>query len=496
MSDASLLLLRDAWREVSRHLEIEALLSALFARVAADLPVRWARLFRWEAARARFTAVAETGVAPPGPARIDLPTPRVAEITRWAERRAVESWEHRDQDSLPRTLLAEGAEGPLVGLALAQDGELRGILLLGGALSESLAMVRELAEPLTTALDNDARLHALARVSEAAEADRRALLDRLDRGAVVEAVIGVESGLSEVAHRVRQVARTDAPVVLFGETGSGKEVIARSIHEQSARATGPFLKVNCGAIPAELVDSELFGHERGAFTGAVSARKGWFERADGGTLFLDELGELPANAQVRLLRVLQDGSFQRVGGERVLHADVRIIAATHRDLADLARRGSFRWDLWYRLSVFPIDIPPLRERRQDIPALARFFAARAGRHIHGRQLAPTDDDIAQLMTREWRGNVRELGAVIERAVILGDGTRLEIHAALGPDAGPRPVDDRAAIEEAVAACVGRIEGPFGAAAMLGVNAATLRSRMRRLGIDWERFRRRGDGPTG
>ncbi len=172
------------------------------------------------------------------------------------------------------------------------------------------------------------------------------------------------------------VADSDVPVLILGETGSGKEVVARAIHERSERKTGPFLRVNCGAIPSELVDSELFGHERGSFTGASAQRRGWFERADGGTLFLDECGELPLAAQVRLLRILQDGTFMRVGGEDTLHVDVRVIAATHRDLQNMIERKTFRADLWYRLSVFPIRLPPLRERSGDIPALVDHFSNR------------------------------------------------------------------------------------------------------------------------
>lgn len=491
MSDVALL--RDLWRVVATEHDLEVSFSAAFERLAATVPARWARMMRWDAPRDRLTTVATAGEGVPPLVRVDLPTPKAHTLDRWSRETVVEAWEYRDQGSLSRLLAAEGTPGPMAAIALRSGDALRGVLVLGGPLAGWVGRLVEVAEPFAAALETDQRLHALSRASEAALADRQALLTRLDRGAVVDAVVGVDGGLRDVMRRVRQVARTDAPVVLFGETGSGKEVIARAIHERSPRSQGPFLKVNCGAIPLELVDSELFGHERGAFTGATSTRKGWFERADGGTLFLDELGELPANAQVRLLRVLQDGSFQRVGGERVLHADVRVVAATHRDLAEMARKGSFRWDLWYRLSVFPIDIPPLRDRRADIPDLARFFAARHGRHLHGQEIVPTADDLARLDGREWRGNVRELGAVIERAVILGDGTRLDLAAALGPEPGPPPADDRAAIEAAVAACLGRIEGPFGAAAQLGVNAATLRSRMRRLGIDWERFRRR-DAP--
>ena len=306
-------------------------------------------------------------------------------------------------------------------------------------------------------------------------------------------MVGAEHGLREVMARVAQVAPTDAPVLILGETGSGKEVAARAIHTRSHRHAGPFLRVNCGAIPTELVDSELFGHEKGSFTGAVAQRKGWFERADGGTLFLDEVAELPPAAQVRLLRVLQDGSFQRVGGQDSRSVDVRIIAATHRDMPQMVHDGRFRQDLWYRVSVFPIQLPALRERRDDIAALALHFAGRAGLRLFGRPLSPTPADLARLAAYDWPGNVRELAAVIERAAILGNGHGLQVGPALGlvpavRTAPTRDGDDRESIENALRTSHGRIEGPFGAAAALGANPHTLRSRMRRLGIDWSRYR--------
>jgi DNA-binding NtrC family response regulator len=300
--------------------------------------------------------------------------------------------------------------------------------------------------------------------------------------------IGAETGLRDVMAQVAQVAPTTAPVLIFGETGSGKEVVARSIHERSERAHGPILRVNCGAISPELVDSELFGHERGSFTGAIAQRSGWFERADGGTLFLDEIAELPLAAQVRLLRVVQDGIFERVGGKQSLRVDVRIVAATHRDLGAMAERGAFRTDLWYRLNVFTIRLPPLRERQTDIPALVAHFAERSVRRLGASPLPLTDEDLALLRAYDWPGNVRELAAVIERAAILGEGRRLDIRRALGnpvdaPSAFPT-LDDtiRRHIETALARCQGRIEGPHGAARILGLNANTLRSKMLKLGI--------------
>ncbi len=323
-------------------------------------------------------------------------------------------------------------------------------------------------------------------------------------------------------------------MLLLGETGAGKEVIAWAIHRQSARAAGPMVRVNCGAIPTELVDSELFGHERGAFTGASSTRQGWFERADGGTLLLDEVGELPLAAQVRLLRVLQDGSFQRVGGVETRTADVRVVAATNRDLVQMVRRGEFREDLWYRLSVYPIRLPPLREHPADIPALARFFAIRTTKRLWGVPVVPTEADIQLLLMYDWPGNARELSAVMERAAILGDGHSLQVAAALGmsraastpaggegtqvaggPSVGPPPTAGRAPalaevraldgapavaaplsldeamaqrIHEALVTSRGRIEGRDGAARLLGLNPSTLRSRMQKLGLDWRRYR--------
>ncbi len=236
--------------------------------------------------------------------------------------------------------------------------------------------MQSLLEPFAVALENDHRLRELVALRESLEADKRSLLSRLDRHDISDSIVGAETGLKPVMEQIELVAHSDTPVLILGETGAGKEVVARAIHQRSRRTSGPFLRVNCGAIAPDLVDSELFGHERGSFTGAVGTRQGWFERADGGTLFLDECGELTPAAQVRLLRILQDGTFERVGGERALHVDVRIVAATHRDLAAMTEDGRFRQDLWYRLAVFPIRLPPLRDRPADISALAAHFALR------------------------------------------------------------------------------------------------------------------------
>jgi transcriptional regulator with GAF, ATPase, and Fis domain len=327
-----------------------------------------------------------------------------------------------------------------------------------------------------------------------------------------ERLIGGDTGLAAVMARARMVSRSSAPVLLFGETGTGKEIIARAIHEHSTFRDGPFRRVNCGAISPELIDSELFGHERGAFTGAAKRRQGWFEQADGGTLFLDEVGELAPAAQVRLLRVVQDGEVVRVGGERPVHVDVRIVAATHRDLPAMVEAQMFREDLYYRLSVFPIVIPPLRDRPNDIRAFADYFAERAANRFGVRPVPVSDEDVGILAEYRWPGNVREMAAVMDRAVLIGQGRMLSVAAALGPGArakapaaarvveepaieepGSRAIEPldvivRRHIEAALAETHGRVEGRYGAARLLRINPHTLRARMRKLKIDWQRYR--------
>jgi hydrogenase-4 transcriptional activator len=329
-----------------------------------------------------------------------------------------------------------------------------------------------------------------------------------------ERLIGADTGLAAVMGRAQLVSRSNAPVLLFGETGTGKEIVARAIHERSAFRRGPFRRVNCGAIPSELIDSELFGHEPGAFTGAVTRRKGWFEQADGGTLFLDEVGELAPAAQVRLLRVVQDGEVVRVGGERATRVNVRIVAATHRDLPAMVRAQTFREDLYYRLSVFPIVIPPLRDRPGDIRAFAEYFAERAANRFGVKPVPVSDDDVRLLALYTWPGNVREMAAVMDRAVLIGQGRTLEVGGALGTwsptvprphhqgrgsssaggvDVDPgaiTPLDDvmKGHIEKALRHTKGRVDGPHGAARLLRINPHTLRARMRKLRIDGRGFR--------
>jgi hydrogenase-4 transcriptional activator len=422
--------------------------------------------------------------------------------------------------ALPRALqpVAEAQAGLDCMLAPIGDPEARQAVLVMIAepgikfQQRHLNLCNLLREPFTVAMENDSRLHELEALREAAEADRRSLMERLNRREPGDTIIGAESGLRLVFERVHMVAPLDVPVLILGDTGSGKEIIARAIHVRSNRSRGAFIRVNCGAIPSGLIDSQLFGHEKGAFTGATETRKGWFERADGGTLFLDEVGELPLEAQVRLLRILQDGWLERVGGQKPIHVNVRIVAATHRELAQDVTRKAFREDLWYRLAVFPIRLPALRERPEDIPALARHFAQLAAQQFGLKPSVPSPDDIRLLSSYQWPGNVRELASVIDRAAILGGGSCLKITSALGimdsqhngtaeggidstparavNSPGNKTIDDiqREHITATLAAVHGRVDGPHGAAVRLGIHPSTLRAKMRKLNIHWREYR--------
>jgi DNA-binding NtrC family response regulator len=343
-----------------------------------------------------------------------------------------------------------------------------------------------------------------AKLREEIEAHQRSravihcLEDEIRTGHDFREIVGRSASLARLLDQLAMVASTESTVLVLGETGTGKELVARAIHDRSPRRERPLVKVNCAALPRELVESELFGHEKGAFTGATQQRRGRFELADGGTLFLDEVGELPLEAQAKLLRVLQEQEFERVGGTRTLRADVRLIAATNRDLGRRAEAGEFRPDLFYRLNVFPVTVPPLRERREDIPLLVSCFLGKAA-----RKLGKSFDGVApafmeRAMSYDWPGNVRELENVVERAAILARGPLLESLEPFGaqtatparsearpavPVASAALEDvERAHIERVLGATRWVIEGERGAAHVLGLNASTLRGRMRKLGI--------------
>ena len=367
-------------------------------------------------------------------------------------------------------------------------------------LDSEIEILEEVSRPVATAVSNSLAYGEIERLKNRLEEENLVLREELDERSAFGDVVGSSPALRRALARVEKVARTDSTVLLLGETGTGKELLAAEIHRRSPRASRTFVKVNCAALPEALIASELFGHEKGAFTGALQRRVGRFELASGGSIFLDEVGELPAEVQVALLRVLQEGEFERVGGSETLKTDVRIIAATNRDLTRDIEAGRFRSDLFYRLNVFPIEVPPLRERREDIPILVEYFASRHGARLAKRFRRVDRRTMERLLDYPWPGNIRELENWIERAAILSEGDRLSLEE---PTAGPPgsagavsltlPVrtlaeHERAAIEQALAASRGRVSGAGGAAARLGVPATTLESKILKAKIDKYRFR--------
>jgi transcriptional regulator with GAF, ATPase, and Fis domain len=500
------------WKELFRRPRLDESIAEVASILAPELGVGGVvvRQFDLKAQAWTTTAASQAGhwtTLPPS--KNKCKPEEVEQILAWYGGKEIVRGRPRGNELLRAmvggALKADVTAGPLGGGDHAES-PVAVLLLIGPERSMTRRHETEMArllEPFEAALATTRRIQELGRMREAFEADNRALLAKLDRQEVMGTIVGADAGFRDVMARVEQVATTDAPVLLLGETGTGKEVVARALHERSKRHRGPMQRVNCGAIPPGLVDSELFGHERGSFTGAIASRAGWFERADGGTLFLDEIGELPLAAQVRLLRVIQEGVLERVGGQHPVKVNVRLVAATHRYLDEMVTAGTFREDLWYRISVFPIRLPPLRERLRDIPALAAHFAWHAGTRIGGQPLTPSPEDLELLSSYDWPGNIRELASVIERATILGNGRHLDVRSALGslkigrragrPEGRSEDFPKLEAviqshIEAALRRTTGRIEGRTGTAALLGINPHTLRARMRKLGINWSTFR--------
>jgi PAS domain S-box-containing protein len=328
---------------------------------------------------------------------------------------------------------------------------------------------------------------------EKLQRENAALREEISRSSMFEEIVGSSEPLRKVLGEIDKVARTDSTVLVLGETGTGKELIARAVHKRSKRAARPFVGVNCGAIPTSLIASELFGHEKGAFTGATQRHLGRFETANGGTIFLDEVGDLPPDIQIALLRVLQEREIERVGGNKSIPVDVRVLAATHRDLERLVSEGKFRQDLFYRLNVVPISVPPLRERAADIPMLAEYFIALLGKKVGKRFSAVEARTMQVLQNYSWPGNVRELQNVVERAITLSDTNTFAVdeawlkRPALGTSQGAALggvllAHEKEVVEAALAECDGRVSGPKGAAARLGIPTSTLDSKIKRLGI--------------
>jgi transcriptional regulator with GAF, ATPase, and Fis domain len=508
---------REATLRICSSLDIETALKRCFEYLHAFIPATGMTLHILDPDLNLLKFVASVGVTQLKGIERVLPLPgkgrdkRASDLqAAFLKNEATVLMLHPDQEEgLPEILEQLGfkADISLMNVILQLEGNQIGTLALfadgrNQYTDEHARLIKLLHGPFAMAMSNALEHREIIRLKDMLADDNRYLFDEL-RSASGDEIIGSDFGLKAVMKMVRQVAPLDSPVLLLGETGTGKEVIANAIHYSSPRKDGPFIKVNCGAIPDTLLDSELFGHEKGAFTGAISQKRGRFERADKGTIFLDEIGELPAQAQVRLLRVLQEKEIERVGGTTSIPVDIRVLSATNRNLQELVASGGFREDLWFRLNVFPIMIPPLRRRREDIPALVHHLIDRKSKELKltGRPgLAPGAID--RLMAYDWPGNVRELENLIERALIQSRGDllsfeKLSAMSVSGDHAGIRDsgrnrtvlsLDDINAqhIKQALKTAGGRISGPGGAAQILGLHPNTLRSRMIKLGIPYGR----------
>ena len=506
---------REVTLRVSSSLVIEEALRATFDYVSRYIPSDTIGLHRVDTGQRCIFAVAE--VAREGFIRtvqeeqpiVPMDDEMIQMIEQLRAHKTVTSIYNRPQEKLPRSVLQcfpELQSRSLLNLHLLINAEPIGGLILSKEghdqyTSEHAALLEEVKDPIALAMSHAWRYRELSRLRDALAEDKDTLTVELQQRIGGE-IIGGEFGLSSVMEMVHRVATLSSPVLLLGETGTGKEVIANAIHAASPRKDAPMVRVQCGAIPETLLDSELFGHEKGAFTGATERKRGRFERARNGTIFLDEIGELSPEAQVKLLRVLQERQYERIGSSTTLKTDARVIAATHRDLAAMVREGTFREDLWYRLNVFPIHIPPLRMRRDDIPALATYFVDRKAREMNFTKIPRIDTQtIEALQQYDWPGNVRELENVIERALILSRGGTLEIPS-LGTAGNksadqtmmhstfqPQPLDAAIAehIRKTLAVTGGQVAGSGGAAELLHMHPSTLRFRMKKYGIEVKRY---------
>ena len=399
-----------------------------------------------------------------------------------------------NDDRLPnKAWMHENGLRSFAGYPLTFRGELLGVVAMFGRRAMTQAEFDRLAlfaNQAAIAIKNAQLFSEVEHLKNQLQAENLYLKEEIKLQHNFEDIIGQSPAITAVLRKVEQVAPTDSTVLIQGETGTGKELVARAIHNLSPRKARPLVRVNCGAIPANLVESELFGHEKGAFTGAVQRRIGRFELADGGTIFLDEIGELSPDTQVKLLRVLQEREFERVGSSRSAKVDVRVIAATNRDLPEAVKAGTFRADLLYRLNVFPIDVPPLRARSSDIPLLVDSLVGKFAKKLGKRLEGPSKDTMERLLRYSWPGNVRELENVFERAAILARGPVIKIDdshlrtapGTLTPGSATLQEMERAHVLLALQEVGWVIEGPQGAAVRLGLHPNTLRSRMQKLSI--------------
>lgn len=401
----------------------------------------------------------------------------------------------------PDWIRAERIRG-FAGQPLIHRGEVLGVLAVfarGTIGPECMGWLRMIADHAAVAIVTARAFAEIESLRKSLELENEYLREEVTGPAAFGELIGQSPALETITRQIDLVAATDASVLILGESGTGKELVARELHRRSKRAKRPLIKVNCAAVPRELYESEFFGHAKGAFTGALRDRVGRFELAEGGTLFLDEIGEIPLELQAKLLRVLQEGELERVGEERTRKVDVRLVAATNRDLRTEAEAGRFRQDLFYRLSVFPVEVPPLRKRKEDIPLLADHFLRAAARRVGRPKLALTLAGAQRLQQYDWPGNVRELQHVVERAVITSTGSRLNIELPAPPQAPTKPAKSGAEpegirtdaeirrievenIRAALTESGGKVSGPGGAAQLLGMKPTTLASRIKSLGI--------------
>ena len=390
-------------------------------------------------------------------------------------------------------------------LPLETGGQVIGSLIVGCETGEffneeQANLISLLSEPFAVAMSNAIRYSELMKLKDILADDNRFLHNEI-RKLAGEDIIGVNFGLSDVMMKVQQVAPMNSPVLLLGETGVGKDVIANAIHYSSTRNKGPFVSVNCGAIPDSLIDSELFGHEKGAFTGALSLKRGRFERADKGTIFLDEIGDLPLQAQVRLLRVLQNNEIERIGGDKTIRLDVRIIAATNKNLSEMVSNQQFREDLLFRINVFPMHIPPLRERKTDIPALVQYFIDKKTKELKLPAIpAIAPNALDGFYEYNWPGNIRELQNIVEREMIINPKgplkfSNIQIYEQDNILNKSKTISNKSNnLDDAIANHIlsvldktnGKIHGEGGAAELLDINASTLRNRMEKLGIKFKK----------
>ena len=355
--------------------------------------------------------------------------------------------------------------------------------------ADDLQFFTQVAGQVAIALDNALSYERIEVLNERLAEEKIYLEDEIRTDNRFEEIVGNSRVLKAILKQVETVAPTDSTVMVYGETGTGKELLARAIHELSARKQGTFVKLNCAAIPTGLLESEMFGHEKGAFTGAIAQRIGRFELAHRGTMFLDEVGEIPLELQTKLLRVLQEREFERLGSSRTIRTDARLVAATNRDLAQMVEERQFRADLYYRLNVFPLTVPPLRDRREDIPLLVRYFVQQYARRMNRKITTIPTESMTALTRYHWPGNIRELQNFIERAVILSAGSTLQIpvrelkRGGVSGSVVTLETAERDAIVRALRDAGGKVAGPAGAAAKLGMKRTTLQAKMRKLGID-------------